>query len=54
MTTRQICIGLVCLLTALVAMPAAAKVVRGGDNQDRIQGTNGSDRLSGGGKDDRI
>ena len=53
-TTKQICIGLACLLTAALAVPAVAKVIRGTDEQDRIQGTSGNDRLYGEGKDDRI
>jgi len=52
--TKQICIGLACLLAAGLVVPAAAKVVRGNDNANRIKGTNGNDRLFGEGKDDRI
>ena len=52
--TKQICIGLACLLTAGLTVPAAAKVIRGTDEPDRIRGTSGNDRHYGGGKDDRI
>jgi ATP-binding cassette subfamily B protein len=49
-------LGLLTLSTmpALFVVPAAAKVVRGKDEKERIQGTNSADQLYGGGKDDRI